>query len=293
MDNDIDQPAIRSVAVLDHPRIPRTGAVADEIQAALQSWGVTVHRASTWDTPAVQAIAARSALLVALGGDGSTLRAARVAAPHGALVASVNMGRLGFLSEMRPDNWREVLPRILRGDYWVEARMMLTARVSRNGQAGPSDIPGSRDALNDIVISRGTLARMVRIRAHVDGGLLTTYACDGLIAATPTGSTAYALAAGGPILPPQLRNIVLVPIAPHLSLDRAVVLSQGSVVEMVVHTDHQAILTADGQSETVLNNGDTVTVRAGEHLARFARVQPPTYFYRTLMSRLKQEPCEA
>ncbi|MCS7061618.1 MAG: NAD(+)/NADH kinase, partial [Anaerolineae bacterium] len=190
-------------------------------------------------------------------------------------------------------NWREALRRIVRGEYWVEARMMLTARVERNSQARPSSSPPPCDALNDIVISRGTLARMVRIRTHVDGGLLTTYACDGLIAATPTGSTAYALAAGGPILPPQLRNIVLVPIAPHLSLDRAVVLSQGSVVEMVVRTDHQAILTADGQTEVVLNDGDAVIVRAGEHLARFARVQPPTYFYRTLMARLKQEPCES
>ena len=286
------QPAIKSVAVLDHPKIARTGEVADDMQVALQGWGVAVHRASTWDTRSLQAIVGKVGLLIVLGGDGSTLRAARVAAPHGVMVASVNMGRLGFLSEMRPDNWRDVLPSIVRGEYWVEERMMLTARVGRNGHADRLDDSTNRNALNDIVISRGTLARMVRVRVSVDGGLLTTFACDGLIVSTATGSTAYALAAGGPILPPQLRNIVLVPIAPHLSLDRPVVLAQGSVVEMTVRTDHQAILTADGQSELVLNDNDTVVARASEHLARFARIQPPSYFYRTLMSRLKQEPCE-
>jgi len=278
---------IRSVAVLDHPKIPQTAAVAADIEAMLRARGLAVFRANTWDTASVQRIIARVDLLVVLGGDGSTLRAARVAAPHGALVASVNMGRLGFLSEMRPDTWPAVLARMLDGDYWVEERMMLAAGVTR-GDRGLTH----HQALNDIVISRGTLARMVRVRAQVDGGLLATYACDGLIVATATGSTAYALAAGGPILPPALRNLVLVPIAPHLSLDRPVVLSQGSVVEMTVSTDHQAILTADGQNETVLNDGDRVTVRAGEHLARFARTQPPAYFYRTLMTRLKPEPCE-
>jgi NAD+ kinase len=278
---------IRSVAVLEHPKLPQTAAVAADIEAMLRARGLAVFRANTWDTPSLQHIIERVELLVVLGGDGSTLRAARVAAPRGVLVASVNMGRLGFLSEMRPDTWPAVLPRMVAGEFWVEERMMLAASVARGDQTLTQ-----HQALNDIVISRGTLARMVRVRAHVDGGLLTTYACDGLIVATATGSTAYALAAGGPILPPTLKNLVLVPIAPHLSLDRSVVLSQGSVVEMMVNTDHQAILTADGQNETVLNDGDRVTVRAGEHLARFARTQPPAYFYRTLMSRLKQEPCE-
>ncbi len=278
---------IKAVAVLDHPKIRQTSDVAADIESTLRERGVAVQRASTWDTPAVQDVIEGVQLVIVLGGDGSTLRAARIAAPHKLPIAAVNMGRLGFLSEMRPDTWRDVLPLMLDGDYWVEERMMLMAQVTR----GASTLT-MHEALNDVVISRGTLARMVRVRASVDGGLLTTYACDGLIVATATGSTAYALAAGGPILPPQLRNIVLVPIAPHLSLDRPVVLSQGSVVEMVVHTDHQAILTADGQSEMVLSDNDRVTVRASEYTARFARVQPPQYFYRTLMTRLKQEPCE-
>jgi len=278
---------IRTVGVLDHPKIPATGAVADEISAALSEWGVLSYRAKTWDTPALEAIMPRVDLIIVLGGDGSTLRAARVAAPHGVPVTSVNMGRLGFLSEMTPANWRESLPRMIAGDYWTEARIMIRAEAFRE-----ATLLSAHEALNDAVVSRGTLARIVRTETHVDGSRLTTYACDGLIVATPTGSTAYALAAGGPILPPTLQNFVLVPIAPHLSLDRPVVLSQGSTVEIVVHTDHQAILTTDGQNETVLKDGDRVIVKASQHVALFARVQPPSYFYRTLMSRLKGEGCD-
>jgi len=276
---------IRTVGVLDHPKIPATGAVAEEISAALRAWGVDVHRAKTWDTPALEKIMPRVDLIIVLGGDGSTLRAARVAAPHGVPVTSVNMGRLGFLSEMTPATWREALARMVAGDYWLEPRIMIRAEVHHNASPPAS----AHEALNDIVVSRGTLARLVRTEVFVDGSRLTTYACDGLIVATPTGSTAYALAAGGPILPPTLQNFVLVPIAPHLSLDRPVVLSQGSTVEIIVHTDHQAILTADGQNETMLQHGDRVVVRASAHVAQFARVQPPSYFYRTLMSRLKGE----
>jgi len=276
---------IRTVGVLDHPKIPATGAVAEEISAALRAWGVDVCRAKTWDTPALEAIMPRVDLIIVLGGDGSTLRAARVAAPHGVPVTSVNMGRLGFLSEMTPATWREALARMVAGDYWLEPRIMIRAEVHHNASPPAS----AHEALNDIVVSRGTLARLVRTEVFVDGSRLTTYACDGLIVATPTGSTAYALAAGGPILPPTLQNFVLVPIAPHLSLDRPVVLSQGSTVEIIVHTDHQAILTADGQNETMLQHGDRVVVRASAHVAQFARVQPPSYFYRTLMSRLKGE----
>jgi NAD+ kinase len=278
---------IKSVGVLSHPKIAATSDVAAQVDDALREWGVASYRASTWDTASVEAIIPKIDLIVVLGGDGSTLRAARVAAPHGVMVTSINMGRLGFLSEMAPDTWRESLRLMVEGRFWVEERMMLLTTPTRDGVTLDTS-----EALNDVVISRGTLARMVRVRTSIDGSLLTTYACDGLIVATPTGSTAYAMAAGGPILPPGLRNIVMVPIAPHLSLDKPIVLSQGSLVEMVVSTDHQAILTNDGQNEMVLKDGDRVIVRASDHIARFARVQPPTYFYRTLMSRLKPESCD-
>ena len=278
---------INRIGVLSHPKIVETGEVADLVESRLHEWGVQVYRASTWDTPSIEAIIDKLELLVVLGGDGSTLRAARIASAHNVMVTSINMGRLGFLSEMQPDDWQGPLHRMVDGDFWVEERMMLRTEAFRDGQS-----LGVHEALNDVVISRGTLARMVRVRTTVDGSLFTTYACDGLIVSTATGSTAYALAAGGPILPPLLKNIVLVPIAPHLSLDKPIVLSQGSLVEMVVNTDHQAILTNDGQNEVTLKSGDRVVVQASPYVAKFARVQQRNYFYHTLMSRMKPEPCE-
>lgn len=278
---------ISNVGVLRHPKIVETNQVAQQVDDKLREWGVQAHQVSTWDTAAVEAIIDKLDLLVVLGGDGSTLRAARIASGHGVPVTSINMGRLGFLSEMQPDNWEGALQHMVAGEYWVEERMMLRTKAYRDSTSFIA-----RDALNDVVVSRGTLARMVRVRTSVDGSVLTTYTCDGLIVATATGSTAYALAAGGPILPPLLKNIVLVPIAPHLSLDKPMVLSQGSVVEMVVSTDHQAILTNDGQEEMTLRSGDRVVVQASPNVARFARVRPMNYFYQTMMSRLKPGPCE-
>jgi NAD+ kinase len=125
---------------------------------------------------------------------------------------------------------------------------------------------------------------------QVDDRHLTTYFADGLIIATPTGSTAYALAAGGPILPPDLRNILLVAVAPHLSIDRAIVLAEGSSVNVTVETDHQAVLSVDGQAPIHLTNGDQVHVRASDHTCNFIRFQDPGYFYRNLTPHMSNNP---
>jgi NAD+ kinase len=147
-------------------------------------------------------------------------------------------------------------------------------------------------ALNDVVVSRGSLARVVHVKTAIDGDALTTYVADGLIVSTATGSTAYALAVGGPILPPELRNILVIPIAAHLSLDRAIVLAEGATVSMRVATDHQAILTVDGQFEFDLQDGDRVEVSASEHLCEFVRLGKPGDFYRTLLARLEPKPLD-
>lgn len=222
-----------------------------------------------------------SQLLVTLGGDGTILRAVRAAAPCGVVLLGVNLGRVGFLTEAEPSNWREVVGRVLSGDYWVEERMMLRVISARSGRP-----MSEADALNDVFVGRGDRAQVVHLRTEVDGGEMGTYVADGLIVATPTGSTAYALAAGGPILPPELRNIVLVPVAPHLTIDRPVVLSEGATVRVCVTGDRRAVLTVDGRLEAELNDGDVVEVEASRHIARFARVRERTYFYRTLVDRL-------
>ncbi len=141
---------------------------------------------------------------------------------------------------------------------------------------------GEWDVLNECVVGRGRSVRLVELVTEIDGTYLTTYAADALILATPTGSTAYALAAGGPILPPELRNILIVPVAPHFSVDRAVVLHEGSTVSVTVRTDHQATLSMDGQTPVDLQDGDCVRVRAGDHTVQFVRLQDPGYFYRDL-----------
>ncbi|MGD2207267.1 MAG: NAD(+)/NADH kinase [Anaerolineae bacterium] len=272
---------MKRIGLLHHPKLPKTQPLAQAMARQAEVHGLAAWIGSTWDEDAVRAEVLGLDLLVTLGGDGSILRAARMGCEQGVPVLGVNMGRLGFLAELEPDAWTAALPRLLTGDYWIEERMMLYAEYHRG-----ADCRGY-EALNDVVVSRGSLARIVRLETHIDGSYLATYAADGLIVSTPTGSTAYAFAAGGPILPPQLRNILLIPIAPHLSMDRAIVLSQGAVVKVLVHTDHQAILTVDGQFEYELRDGDWVKVQASPHLSRFVRLQDKTYFYRTLMERLR------
>jgi NAD+ kinase len=163
--------------------------------------------------------------------------------------------------------------------------MMLRARLWRQEQ-----LLGSWEVLNEVVVSRGYVVRPVHLTTSVDGRLLTTYVADGVIAATATGSTAYALAAGGPILPPELRNILVVAVAPHLSVDRAIVLAEGSTVSITVHTDHHAVLSPDGQPSIEMLDGDRVDVYASEHSVQFLRFQDPGYFYRNLTVHMSQNP---
>ena len=141
-------------------------------------------------------------------------------------------------------------------------------------------------ALNEVVVTRGALARPVKLVARIDSAQLTTYMADGLIISTPTGSTAYALAAGGPIMPPDLRNLMMIPIAPHLSIDRAIVLAEGTTIDVTVHTDHEAILSSDGQIEIKLHDTDNVQVRASDRSVTFVRFEDRSYFYRNLTARL-------
>jgi NAD+ kinase len=141
-------------------------------------------------------------------------------------------------------------------------------------------------ALNDILIGRGAVSRVIYVETTIDGVPLTTHKADGVIIATATGSTGYSMAAGGPILYPQAREIILNPISPHLTFANAVVLPPTAIVELKVRTDHQAMLSIDGQINLALESGDIIRVSISPHVARFLRAQPPTFFYSTLMERL-------
>ncbi len=274
----------KRVGILHQPHLPHALPLGERIGAVLVAGGCgTPWYASSLDEEAMAAGIPASDLIITLGGDGSILRAARLAAPYGVPILGVKLGRLGFLAEVNPENWEEPIAQLLEGRYWIEERMRVRVEVQRDGKAdGPT-----YTALNDAVVSRGSLARLVRVAAYLDDGYLTTYIADGVIVSTATGSTAYALAVGGPILPPELKNILVLPIAPHLSMHRAVVLDQGTTVRLQVFTSHRAILNIDGQKEVELHNEDNVIVTASPNPNRFVRLRERNYFYRYLMDKLK------
>jgi NAD+ kinase len=274
------------IAVAPHPEISIAVEETDHIVSFLRGHGIRVTSGLLYDDILRQNIIdGVFDLLIALGGDGTMLRAGHLCGPHNVPILGINMGRFGFLMEIRQDGWRKALGRLLDGDFWFEKRMMLSAEQVRDDQ-----VLGEWDVVNETVVSRGSFVRPVQMEVNVDDRFLATYVADGMIASTPTGSTAYALAAGGPILPPELRTILLVPIAPHLSIDRGIVLAEGSSVAIKVHTNHQAVLSIDGQPPIDLEDGDCVNVHASKHSLQFIRFQDPGYFYRNLTPHMNQNP---
>lgn len=280
-----------TIGILHHPNKPESLELSRRIgEFLLQQGACQIWKESAWAVDEVDyQLPEALSLLITLGGDGTLLRAARLGAAFGIPMLGVKMGRLGFLAEIPPERWQQPLLQILAGNYWIEERLMIRARVERPEQERSEmrRVICEYDALNDVVLSRGDLARVVRLSVQLDGGYLTRYTCDGLIVSTATGSTGYALAVGGPILPPELRNILVIPIAPHLSMDRAVVLSEGSEVRMQASTDHSAMLTVDGQFVVRVQEQDEVVVTGSPHLARFVRLREPSYFYQALMEKLR------
>jgi NAD+ kinase len=266
-----------------YPRMPEAIGEVQAMSAYLKEKGLDAPYGSLYDEDLRKHVKSLEFdLLVVAGGDGSVLRAGHLCAPVGIPILGVNLGRLGFLIQIDRKEWREYFDKLINGEAWIENRMMLQAQHIRSG-----DLLGQWNALNEVVLGRGPILRPVRLSALVDGRLLTSYVADGLIAATATGSTAYALAAGGPILPPELRNILLVPIAPHLSVDRAVVLAEGSMVSIRVKGDN-AVLSIDGQPSITLIDDDHVDIRAAEVTTRFVRFGDPGYFYRNLTAHMNE-----
>lgn len=211
------------------------------------------------------ALAGQCDLAIVVGGDGTLLHAARSLADTEIPVLGVNLGRLGFLADVSPDETRQRLTEILDGDYQEERRTLLHATHLRDG-----GIVNESAALNDVVVHKGDIARMIEIETRIDGCFLNSLRADGLIVSTPTGSTAYALSGGGPILHPTLSAIVLVPICPHTLTNRPIVLDDRSTIEIAVGgTTHvQAQITCDGQINFGLDPGDRIEIRRKERELR-------------------------
>jgi NAD+ kinase len=277
---------ITSIGILAHPLRPESYPIAGKIKRALQQRGLKTWLHTTWEETDVQTQVDQTDMVVAIGGDGAMLRAARACAPFGVPVLGINMGLLGFLTEIaRPEDWEIGLNKVLAGDYWIEQRTMIRATVLENGVE-----IANGDALNDVVISGDRFGRMVRLETFIDNDWITSYNADALVVATATGSTAYALSCGGPILPPELTNILFIPSAPHLSMDRPIVLEKGAQVEVKPSTNnrHMVIVSVDGTLlREVPSDGGRIQVKASDHIARFIRLRGRNYFYRSLLDRLE------
>ena len=271
----------KKVGILFQPKIAAAEDLARQLAKVVGDLGAAVWVCSAWEEDRAREQAGETELVISLGGDGTILRAARVASPLSIPILGVNLGRLGFMTELRPDDALSRVPAFVKGEGWGEERAMLQAELVSSDMS-------PFHALNDVVVGRGERCRLIRVKATADGELVTTYKCDGLILATATGSTGYSLAAGGPMLHPLAREILLQPIAAHLSLGTALVLPSEATVELEVRTTHQATLSIDGQIEVPLSDGAVVRVKRSPHITRLMRTQRSTLFYETLMQKLEK-----
>ncbi|MGI5838994.1 MAG: NAD(+)/NADH kinase [bacterium] len=220
--------------------------------------------------------------LVVLGGDGTLLNTARVFAPAGIPILGVNLGKLGFLTEIEIPEIFWGLERFLNGQYRLDERMMLRAKVHRYGRIVEEFL-----ALNDTVVTKGVLARMIRLSVYIDETYVDTYLADGLILATPTGSTAYSLSAGGPLVSPSIDALVMTPICPHTLYMRSLLLPEEGQVKIYVEADHsETMLTIDGQYGYTLQAEDEIIVTKAECVTKLVRLSNRN-FYEVLHQKLK------
>ena len=229
-------------------------------------------------------LARKCDLVVVLAGDGTILGAARSLVEHDVPLVGVNLGRLGFLTDISPGEMVQRLDEILAGAFKEERRFLLEARIERPDESGQGP---SLLALNEVVAHKLNIARLVQLETYVDGSLVSRQRSDGLVIATPTGSTAYALSGGGPIIHPSLEAVVLVPIAPHTLSSRPLVVAASSSIEIRVKTEHEAEaqLTCDGQDGFELAPGDRVHIR--RHPQELRLIHPTGYdYFDTLRAKL-------
>ena len=276
----------QSIAIAVHPKNHQAYQLGEKIASYLEKDGKKVILGKM-DNPKLRKSLSNgnNDLLIALGGDGTMLRAGHIAAPSKTPILGINLGRYGFLTEIQKDEWQDALNKVSQGGYWLEERMMLLTSLIRKDKE-----IGQWTALNDAVISRGETIRPVQFEIMINDRHLSEIVADAVIASTATGSTAYAMAAGGPILSPELRNIILVPVAPHLSIEQSLVLSEDVLVTVTVHTSHQAVISIDGQPPIHLESQDRVELKASDHTVQFIRFQDPGYFYRNLIPYMDQNP---
>jgi len=280
---------MKKIGILYHSKMAAAGELAQTLRSAIAREVPEVWTSEAWDDANAKQHMPGSDLLISIGGDGTVLRAARLVVPYEVLILGINLGRLGFLTELRDSgNTLRRLPDIFAGRWHVEERALLHVQVLA-GPDGPV-LKGAQPylhALNDIVMGREALGRTILVSVFVDGSLLADYRADGVIVASATGSTAYAQAIGGPILYPQAKDMVLIPVAPHLGQSNPLVLPGSSVVDLVLDPGHTASVSLDGEPAFELGAGEVVRVSLSPHIARFLRFSDSPGFYERVAVRLR------
>ena len=282
------------IGVLYHPRLPEARALSGELTQTLQDRGHQTWVASAWEEQEMKDLMSGTDVVVTIGGDGTILRAARAIIPAPIPILGVRFGRLGFIAEITAEEALQRAPAMVEAMDNVEVRSMLqanfaTTQVDRAlAQKQHPLMNGDPElhALNDIVVSRGATGRPVYVRVLIDQQPFITYRADAVTVATATGSTGYALSAGGPVLHPASRCFVLTAVAPHATLGNALVLEPSMTVQLTVYSDHGAVLSIDGQGDIPIEDGDTVTIRQSPYSARFLRLEPGDHYYANLLARL-------
>jgi NAD+ kinase len=264
--------SLRAVGLVPHPDRPVAHELARRAAAALTDLGVEV-RVPGPDAAGLDGLerlavdpekfASDLDVALSLGGDGTMLRTVDLVYEQGVAVLGVNVGQMGYLTEVEPNDLDRALALLVEGAYAVDERMMLEVRVDSKGAAS-----GRWWALNEAVIEKVRAGRLVRLDVDINGTFFTTYAADGVIVSTPTGSTAYSFSARGPIVSPRHRCLLLTPVSPHMLFDRSLVLDPDEELRFAVADDRSVILTLDGRELGELNPGDRVTCTGGPYPAR-------------------------
>ena len=282
---------IKTVGIISRPRREDVARVVPPLINWLQAHGAEVFCDSeTGDclqplsaqTRTREALPSCTDLLIVLGGDGTLLSAARLTADYRVPILAVNLGGLGFLTTVPQDEIYSILEELFEGKHRVSERVMLDAEIIRAG-----NVIRRQSALNDAVLNKAALARIMDLELRVDGEYVTTYKSDGLIISTPTGSTAYSLAAGGPIVYPSVEAFVVSPICPHTLTNRPIVIPDSATIEIDFKAEDDAVfLTLDGQIGIELFRGDHIRVRKAPNKLMLVRPARKTY-YQILRSKLK------
>ncbi len=280
---------MKAIGILTKPKFPDVKHILKDLVAWLRERHKEVildkataalidERASHQKTH----IASLADMVLVLGGDGTMLSAARLVEERSVPILGVNMGGLGFLTEASLDQLYPSLERVFANDFVLDERLMLRARMHRHGEH-----VAHATVLNDVVVSKGTLARMIETRIAIEGQFVTNLRGDGLIVSTPTGSTAYSLSAGGPIMTPGVQSLILTPICPHTLTHRPLLVPSEVTIEVTLTSkDEGAMVTFDGQVGVAMTQGDTVVIKASEHRTQLIRFPDRTY-YEVLRRKLK------